>query len=86
MLHVQSMKIERQFHNIERVPRVFGPDTKFVPSGGSVQFGWNVEAFTSPPNAVRTRRTVRICSFELLIIFSWISTESTRIGSTDQPR
>jgi hypothetical protein len=45
--HVQRRIMERQFHNIVSVPRVFGPETKFVCVGGSVQFGWKVEAATA---------------------------------------
>jgi len=36
---VQRRMIERQFHRIDRVPRVLGPDTKLVSAGGRVQFG-----------------------------------------------
>jgi hypothetical protein len=39
--------MKRHCHNIERVPRVLGPETKLVCSGGSGQFGAKVEAATA---------------------------------------
>ena len=46
------MITDRQFHRIERVPRVFGPATNSVLGGGRVQFGLNVAAW---PTGLRTR-------------------------------
>lgn len=42
MFHVQRMIIDRQFHRIDKVPRVLGDATKLVFGGGSVQFGLNI--------------------------------------------
>jgi hypothetical protein len=44
MLHVHRMIVDKQFHRIDRVPRVFGAATKVVLEGGRVQFGLNIAA------------------------------------------
>ena len=59
IFHVQRMIIDKQFHRIDRVPRVFGAATKFVLIWGEVQFGMKTVAwaigFWKTPRTKKTR-------------------------------
>jgi len=44
MFQVHRTIIVKQFHKIEKVPRVFGEATKWVLGGGRVQLGLKSEA------------------------------------------
>jgi len=55
---VQRRMIERQFQRMESVPRIFGPDTNFVASGGRVQFGLNAVARLTVGAKTRLRERI----------------------------
>jgi len=50
------------------VPRMFGPETKFVCEGGSVQFGWKLDANVVGTRTRPRRATANTCKESMMCV------------------